>query len=656
MKIRSTLLVFFLSVLLAACNITLAEDITPPPNYIPPTPAPTMGALYPSVPPSPVRGKIIFEVKCAPCHGEDGLGNGPQAGGLPVPVSAIGLRDIASQSNPAKWFTVITQGQIDRYMPPFVSLSDAERWDVLSYVYALSNTNSMTEQGAALYANLCASCHGPDGDGSKGTISGSSVDFLDQKFMAQVTSLGMFQVIANGLPTKMDAYKPQLSDAEIWALTAYLRTLVFDHSVPVAQAVSPTVEAAATFLPSESPETLNTPGATEMAGEVTPDGTQVVVVEASPTPEATVTPEGLFGKVSGQITNGSGGSIPANLSVVLHGYINMDETLNLTTDARSDGTYEFNEVPLETNLAFIITADVEGTSYNSDVAVYDGSTSDFVLPITVFETSTDVSAISADRLHIFFDFSNTGLIQVIEIYILSNSSNKTIVAEEANQALLTYVLPEGASNLQFENGQIGSPYISTENGFGDPTNILPGASSYQLMYAFDMPYGKKLEINQPFNVSIGSVIVMSPDGVTVSSDQLTDTGKRDVQGQSYSMYSIENLEAGETLSMVISGTPKSGSSSAGTTGTSQTNLVIGLAIFGAVLILAGVFFYLRGRSGNEFVEEEMDPNETDALGNDADRLMDAIVSLDEQHKAGRLSEEAYLKRRTELKARLKDII
>jgi mono/diheme cytochrome c family protein len=656
MKIRSTFLVFFLSVLLAACNITLAEDITPPPNYIPPTPAPTMGALYPSVPPSPVRGKVIFEVKCAPCHGEDGLGNGPQAGGLPVPVSAIGLRDIASQSNPAKWFTVITQGQIDRYMPPFVSLSDAERWDVLSYVYALSNTNSMTEQGAALYANLCASCHGPDGDGSKGTISGSSVDFLDQKFMAQVTSLGMFQVIANGLPTKMDAYKPQLSDAEIWALTAYLRTLVFDHSVPVAQAVSPTVEAAATFLPSESPETLNTPGATEMAGEVTPDGTQVVVVEASPTPEATVTPEGLFGKVSGQITNGSGGSIPANLSVVLHGYINMDETLNLTTDARSDGTYEFNEVPLETNLAFIITADVEGTSYNSDVAVYDGSTSDFDLPITVFETSTDVSAISADRLHIFFDFSNTGLIQVIEIYILSNSSNKTIVAEEANQALLTYVLPEGASNLQFENGQIGSPYISTENGFGDPTNILPGASSYQLMYAFDMPYGKKLEINQPFNVSIGSVIVMSPDGVTVSSDQLTDTGKRDVQGQSYSMYSIENLEAGETLSMVISGTPKSGSSSAGTTGTSQTNLVIGLAIFGAVLILAGVFFYLRGRSGNEFVEEEMDPNETDALGNDADRLMDAIVSLDEQHKAGRLSEEAYLKRRTELKARLKDII
>ena len=56
MKIRSTLLVLTLGVLLAACNFTLAEDITPPPNYVQPTAAPTMGALFPSVPPSPGVG------------------------------------------------------------------------------------------------------------------------------------------------------------------------------------------------------------------------------------------------------------------------------------------------------------------------------------------------------------------------------------------------------------------------------------------------------------------------------------------------------------------------------------------------------------------------------------------------------------------------
>ena len=649
MKIRSTLLVLMLGVLLAACNFTLAEDITPPPNYVQPTAAPTMGALFPSVPPSPARGQTIFEAKCAACHGLDGLGNGPQAGGLPVPVSAIGLRDIASQYNPAKWFTVITRGQIDRYMPPFTSLSEVERWDVLSYVYTLSNTSSQVEEGAALYADLCATCHGPEGDASKGQTAGSSVDFSNQAFMAQVTSLGMFQTISNGLPSKMEGFNSQLNDPQIWAITAYLRTLNYDMSVPVAEVPAPTIEASATDLPTEIANQATTP-------EGTSEGTQIAAIEASSTPETTETPMSSGSMITGLITNGSGGGFPDSLSIVLHGYVNMLETINLSTTVRSDGTYEFANVPLESNIAFIVSADVDGTTYSSDVAVYDGSTTDFDLPITFFETTTDTGFLSADRLHIFFDFSNPDMVQMIEIYIISNSSNKTVVAEEKGMALLTYTLPEGAINLQFENGQIGNPFITTENGFGDPSSILPGASSYQLMYAFDLPYGKNLEIKQPFGISIGSVIVMTPDGVKVSSDQLTDAGLRDVQGQSYSMFSAENITAGEILTLSISGTPKTGAAVSATTGTSQTNLVIGLGIFGAVLVLAGLFFFLRSRNSKDDMYEEDDSDEIDALGDNPDQLMDAIASLDDQFKAGTLAQEAYHKRRDELKARLKDIL
>jgi len=657
MKIRSYPLVVLLGALLAACNFTLAEDITPPPNYVPPTAAPTMGALFPSVPPSPARGQTIFEVKCAPCHGTDGLGNGPQAGGLPVPVSAIGLKDIAIQSNPAKWYTVITQGQMDRYMPPFTSLTDAERWDVLSYVYSLSNPSVQVKEGAALYAEFCATCHGPDGDASKGQTSGSMVDFSNPAFMAQVTSLGMYQAISNGIAPKMEAFSSQLSDAQVWALTAYLRTLNNDKSVAVPLIPTPTIEAPAptkdATSQSTTPETTVETGVTP---EGTPDGTQTAVNEASPTPQATETAANPVGILSGSITNGSGENTPANISIVLHGYVNMTETINQTTSVKNDGTYEFSNVPLESNIAFIVSVEVNGTIYNSDVAVYDGTTTDFNLPITVYESSTDISSIFADRLHIFFDFSNPGTVQVIEIYIISNSSNKTIVAQEPGKALVNYILPEGASNLQFENGEIGNPYLSTENGFGDPTNILPGASSYQLMFAFDMPYGKKLEIKQPFNMAVGSVIVMTPDGVKVSSDQLNDAGIRDVQGQSYAMFSAENLAADQTLTFSISGTPKTNSSGSATRGTSQTNLVIGLVIFGAVLILAGFFFFLRSRNNNIDLDDELDPDETDALGNDPDKLMDAIAALDDQNKAGAIAHEAYQKRRDELKARLKDIL
>ncbi len=657
MKKRAFLLVFLLSALLASCNFTLAEDITPPPNYVPPTPAPTMGALFPSEPSSPARGQAIFEAKCAPCHGLDGLGNGPQAGGLPVPVSAIGLRDIASQSNPAKWFTVITRGQMDRYMPPFTSLSDSERWDVLSYVYSLSNTNNQVEEGAALYADLCAMCHGPNGDASKGQATGTSVDFSNQAFMSQVTSLGMYQVIANGLPPKMEAFNSQLSEAQIWALTTYLRTLTYDKSAVMPL---PTIEPTATIVPTENSNLVPTPDATIVAGDVnpsnSPDETPAAVIDPNSAPEPTVTPISSGSRITGNLTNGSGGELPANLSIILHGYVNMSETINLTTTVKADGSYEFANVPLETNIAYIVSIDVDGMSYNSDVAVYDGSTTDFDLPITVYETTTDISSISADRLHIFFDFSNPDTVQVIEIYILSNSSNKTVVAVGPDQPILTYQLPDGASNLEFENGQIGNPFISTGNGFGDPSTILPGASSYQLMYAFDMPYGKKLEIKQPITVSVGSLIVMAPDGIKVSSDQLLDAGKRDVQGQAYSMFTGENLSAGDTLTLAISGAAKTSFSVAPTTDSSKTNLVIGLAILGTVLILAGLFIFLRGRNNNDDMEDENDFIETDSLGNDSDRLMDAIASLDDQYKAGTLAEEAYKKRRAELKSRLKDIL
>jgi mono/diheme cytochrome c family protein len=667
MKNRLVIIIALLTIFLTACSFSLAEDITPPPNYVSPTPQPTLGVLYPTGSPSPARGKSIFEVNCAPCHGTDGLGNGPEAASLPVTIPAIGLQDIASQSNPASWYTVITQGRMDRDMPPFSMLSDAERWDVLSYVYSLSNTPGMVEQGAVLYGNFCATCHGPNGQGSGTPITGTPAKFTDPAFMSQTTGVGMYQAIADGVSPDMPGFNSKMSEKEIWSVTAYLRTLSYDKGAQVVEVASPTVQATNTLentpLSSPSPSTT-TETAQPITQSGTPVGTPVGTVtqsatkESSPTAEVTATPEALSASISGKVTNGSGGKAPTKLVITLHGFVDMNEKVTLTTNVKSDGTYDFTKVPLETNMAFIVSTEFEGTAYNSDVAVYDGSTTTFELPLTVYETTTDTSSISADRLHLFFDFSNTGLVQVIEIYILSNSSDKAVVPGGTDLSVQTYTLPEGATNLQFDSGEIGNPYLTTKDGFGDPTTILPGASSYQLIYAFDLPYGKSLEIKQPLNVSIGSVIVMAPEGIKVKSDQLKNEGLKDVQGSSYTMFTTSNLAPGDSITLAISGTPKTTSTSGTTNNTSQTSLAIGLGIFGAVLILAALFFFLRGRSHKADLESESDlgEEETDPLGDDPDSIMDAITSLDDQFKAGTIGEEAYQKRRTQLKAKLKDLL
>jgi mono/diheme cytochrome c family protein len=657
MKKRLAMTGLILTAFLAACNFSLAEDITPPPNYVSPTPAPTVGALFPSAKPSPARGQAIYERECAACHGTEGLGNGPQSGDLAVPVSAIGLRDIASQSNPASWYTIITQGQMDKSMPPFSNLSSPERWDVLAYVYTLSNPSNQVAQGADLFASQCATCHGPTGNGSGGQTTGVQVDLTDPAFTSQLTGLGMFQVIANGISPQMPAFTTRLNEDEMWALTAYLRTLYYETN-PVRAQTSPTatgLTVTGSSIGNTTPE--ETSNASGDNATTTPASTQNGGVENLSTPAGTETPANLTAEISGEIINGSGGEIPTDLSIELHAYLNMEETATLSIPVKKDGSFQFKDVPLEANMAFIISTTFEGTTYNSDVAVYDGSTNSFALPLTIYDTITETSSITTDRLHIFLDFSNPGLVQVIEIYILSNSSNKAVVSSGPGQAVQTYTLPESASNLKFENGEIGNPYISTKDGFGDPTSILPGASSYQMLFAFDLPYAKKLEIKQPFNVPINSVIIMVPAGIKVGSDTLVDGGTRDVQGQSYSLFSTENLAKGDSLTFTVSGTPKtSTSTTAGSNNSTQTSLVIGLGVFGLVLILAGGFFFFRSRTHQRTTEEDPEEIKDDPLGNDADSLMDAIASLDDQFKAGGLGEEAYLERRKELKDRLKAVL
>src|SRR4030095_12858251 len=158
MKLRIPILLTATTLILTACNFTLAEDVTPPPNYVPPTPAPTLGPLFPTQIPSIENGAAIFAEKCAPCHGATGLGDGPQGIQLGVTVPAFGLPEIARPASPAQWYTTVTRGNMERFMPPFVSLSDQERWDVVAYAMMLHASEKEITTGKALFDANCTSC------------------------------------------------------------------------------------------------------------------------------------------------------------------------------------------------------------------------------------------------------------------------------------------------------------------------------------------------------------------------------------------------------------------------------------------------------------------------------------------------------------------
>jgi cbb3-type cytochrome oxidase subunit 3 len=79
--------------------------------------------------------------------------------------------------------------------------------------------------------------------------------------------------------------------------------------------------------------------------------------------------------------------------------------------------------------------------------------------------------------------------------------------------------------------------------------------------------------------------------------------------------------------------------------------LIGIGAFGVVLIIAGAWMFMRDRRkrNEEAVEEEDDDDEFE----DPESLMDAIIALDDLHRAGKIPDEAYQQRRNELKDTLK---
>jgi hypothetical protein len=207
-------------------------------------------------------------------------------------------------------------------------------------------------------------------------------------------------------------------------------------------------------------------------------------------------------------------------------------------------------------------------------------------------------------------------------------------------------LPEGATKVGLEISQDSAPILPTENG----DYAIPPSDKYTSLIAyFSMPYDKSLELTQPLVLPVNSTLVIVPEGIKVKSNQLTDAGiQQTQQGFNVQMYSGNSFSAGSPLEITLSGQVKSAASV-----DNRQTLLLGAGALGAVLILAGVWMFLRdrGKPDDDFEDDEGSEDEFES----AEDVMDAIIALDDLHRAKKIPDEAYQQRRTELKERLKEL-
>ena len=88
-------------------------------------------------------------------------------------------------------------------------------------------------------------------------------------------------------------------------------------------------------------------------------------------------------------------------------------------------------------------------------------------------------------------------------------------------------------------------------------------------------------------------------------------------------------------------------------------MMVGLGALGLALIVAGVLLYRRNRISESEVDEDEGQSislQVESLSDNPDTIMDAILALDDLYQEGELPEDAYQKRRAELKDRLEDLM
>ena len=384
---------------------------------------------------------------------------------------------------------------------------------------------------------------------------------------------------------------------------------------------------------------------------------------AAPVEAQTQTPPAPAPKqavVSGKIVNRTeGGSVPAQLDLVLHAWNRQDfsEKLMLDSKSKPDGTFRFEDVPITDGLLYGVMANYNGVSYFSQPVPADGHPlTDLEVPI--YETTTDGSKVQIAQAHMLFLSSHAGL-EVAEVYSLSNSGTRTVQGAvkltDGKSATIQFPLPPDATNVTFPDN--GDRFVRTPDGFADTAPLVPGEKVGQIIVNYVLPYKSGLTYTYLAQLPTGGVsfLIDESSGLTAKGDSLTDAGVQSMgDGSKFAMLKRGALKVGEKADITLSGdlklkapptevqTQSQASTTASPSASDATNLLvaIGGVIVGLTLVAFGIWWFKRPEPALAVAEAAYESTYKD--------LLTQIALLDDAHERGEFDEATYKTRRAEL--------
>jgi mono/diheme cytochrome c family protein len=624
MMITRSLSRFFYSILIAALLSLLSFAIILSFGSIAPLYAQDQGARQsppydpaqvttPLAPPFAAAGRASYLENCAPCHGEQGLGNGPTAADLPDPATAFADKAAIWELSPAMLFHTTKFGRLEKLMPPWSNrLDDSEIWNTVAFAWSLHTKESETRAGAELYTQSCANCHGESGAGDGPDATGDLPDFTDLRYTTFV-SQAEWQA---GWQEAHPEIGADWSSAQQEAALEYIRT--FSYTPPWQSPLRP--------------------GNGVITGTI------------------------VFGADSGVQT------IDDSV-VLLDAYMGFEPVARFTTTLSADNTFIFENLTVDPNLVYLASVVADGLSYSSAMLSLTPERSATSATITIYGATDSPENIRINRAHWIID-SQPGALVLAQIYLIGNQGDRTFIGRMVDgvdtPVTVGIDIPPDAQEITFQNGALGNRFRRVGNIIYDTMPVLPGDSTQQIIVQYAIPFsGSSYDLRQEllYRTDSLSTLVANYPNLRVDAPEMTFDSVQNIQGSEYQIWRQSNFGPG-TIEIKLQGLlerdavdPRmlSGASAGATTQLAQigppmeawVSWVMMALVAAALLGVTGVAIQ-RGAIASTTTNQELKTLQ--------ESLIAEIAKIDDLHALGQIGDTEWLRRRTNLKAQLMDVM
>ncbi len=224
---------------------------------------------------------------------------------------------------------------------------------------------------------------------------------------------------------------------------------------------------------------------------------------------------------------------------------------------------------------------------------------------------------------------------------------------------LRFTLPDGASDLEFQEGALGGRFVETPGGFADTSPVVPGIGSQQVLFSYDLDFDApeyEFVVTNYYSVTGVNVLVSDPTA-TVDSPVLKSEGLRNMQGQDWLGLVGKDLAPHQMITLTFANLPlemsempvlPQASVPVASRASTLTFVVLGLVLFGL-----GVLVGYKLPRGEDAASPGPGTGTSAASGaSGEDDLIVALADLDDAYERGELPPNEYQAQREELKRQL----